>query len=85
MPRTLGNSIYYDPKEVAIILDKHYETALGRIKDGQIKSEKINNGYLVKHDDLVDYLNEHEALPGEDVIQMRLHKTPVRKVSAKNQ
>lgn len=81
MPRTLGNTRYYEPKEVAIILDKHYETALGRIKEGQIKSEKINGGYLVAHSDLVDYLNDVEALPGEDVIEMRLHQKPVKKVT----
>lgn len=84
MARELGNTTYYNPKEVAIVIDRHYETALGRIKEGQIKSEKINNGYLVSHENLVDYLENELSLP-ETTIDLRLKKMPVNNVANSNQ
>lgn len=77
MARELGNTVFYTTQEVASVLNSSIETVRGRIKEGIIKADKVNHGYLVSHSDLVDHLEEHEALP-ESIIDLRLNKKPVK-------
>jgi hypothetical protein len=72
MSNQLGNMRFYSPEEVATIINRSYGTALRHIKEGLVASEKVNTGYLVPHDELVKYLEEHFALP-EDIIELRLY------------
>lgn len=83
MPRVIENTTYYDANEVAQVINRHYEVALGRIREGRLKAEKFGGQYFVAHDDLVDYLEREEALPGS-IIDYRLHGKPIGKVASGN-
>jgi hypothetical protein len=76
MPRTIGKTRFYSPDEVATIINRTYNTALRHIKEGILSSIKVNHGYLVSHDDLVEYLEKRHALP-EEIIDLRLNGKPV--------
>lgn len=81
MAQQLGNTLFYGPDEVATVINRDYQTALRRIKNGDIEAEKVNGAYLVPHGELVRYLDEVEALP-ESIIDLRLHKKSINNITA---
>lgn len=77
MSKQLGNTTFYEPKEVAKVINKEYQTVLRRIDNGDIDAVRVGRIWLISHDSLVQFLNDFEALP-ESIIDLRLRRKPLK-------
>jgi hypothetical protein len=65
-----NNQKLYSANEVATIVNSVKSTVIYHISEGLLKAEKVGNCMVIRHDDLVEYL-ENFNLP-ESIIEYRL-------------